>query len=250
MIERSDADVGDGPPVTLAAGTLTVYRAGVFRPDRFRAGTPVTVGGRQGFAATLPREVVVGGKDRESRLNPTTRRYLPALAWQYADGAWATIESDHLDKHTLPAGVQRQLAQRLTAGAPARVTVPLRVTHLPDGWKLGSAGVRDLVPGDTSVALVRYVPAATDFGALAGPLDLDAGRAAAIRISVAPVETQGPYRHPVDPPCPAGQHFCDVRIDGRYYAEVHDQSGTLSAAQLEAIAEGLEFATVTGKDTW
>ena len=41
-----------GPPITLAAGTLTVYRPGVFQADRFRAGTPVTVGGREGFSTT------------------------------------------------------------------------------------------------------------------------------------------------------------------------------------------------------
>ncbi|BCB90204.1 hypothetical protein Psuf_075170 [Phytohabitans suffuscus] len=250
-IQRSNVDVGDGPAVTLDAGTLTVYRPGAFRPDRFRSGSPVTIGGREGFAATLLRHVVTGGPDRESRLNPTTRTVdVPGLAWQYADGAWATIESDYLAEHSMPPRVLRQLAERFTPRAPAAVKVPFRVTHLPAGWTLGSAGTRGIVSGETSVALLRFVPAATGFGGLTGPLDLDSGPAASIRITVSPVETEGPYRHPVSPPCPAGQHFCDVKIDSRYYAEVHDQSGTLSGAQVRAIADGLDFATVADRETW
>jgi len=193
----------------------------------------------------------MGGPSLESRRNPTKHTvYLPAIAWQYADGGWATVESDHLGDKTMPAETLRQIAERFTSGVRVPAAVPFRVTHLPDGWTLGSAGARGLVTGDTSVALVRYVPATTDFGSLTGPLDLDAGRTAAIRVTVAPVETEGPYAHPVTPPCPAGQHFCDVRISDRYYAEVHDQSGTLSAAQIKAIADGLEFAKVADKGTW
>lgn len=250
-ITQSNVDVGDGPPVALSAGTLTVYRPGAFRPDTFlRDGKPVTVRGREGRAAVIAKRVLMAGPERSSRLNPTERVVdVPALAWQYAGGAWATIEASYLAERTMTAGVQRQLAERFTTRVPLAAKVPVRVTHLPDGWRLGSAGAGSLVAGDTSVALLRFVPAATDFGGLTGPLDLDANPAA-IRITVAPVETEGPYPHPFDPPCPAGQHFCDVKIDARYYAEVHDQSGTLSDAQVRAVADGLRFATVADKGSW
>jgi len=245
-LKRSNVDVGDGPPITLSAGMLTVYRPGVFQPEGYRSGTPVTVAGREGFATTVQRKVLTGGPSLESREHPVPKWFeVPALAWQYADGAWATIESDYLAANTIPAEAQRQLAERFSTRNPAPATAPFRVIHVPDGWKLGSAGPGGLVPGDTSVATVRYVPEATAFGALTGPVEVDA-----ILITVSPVETEGPYPHPFDPPCPAGQHFCDVKIDGRYYAEVQDESGTLSAAQVKAIADGLTFAPVAEKGAW
>ncbi|WP_345073950.1 hypothetical protein [Phytohabitans flavus] len=249
LLQRSNVDVGEGPDVTLDAGTLTVYRQGAFSPDKFRAGTAVTIGGREGFATTLPQKVQVGGPDLESRKDPVTKTFdVPAIAWQYADGAWATIEADYLAQHTVPADVLRQLAERFATREPASVKLPVKVTHVPDGWKLASAGTRGLVSGDAPMALLLYVPANTT--ALAGQRELNLPDAPAIRISVNPVDTEGPYRHPFNPPCPEGKYFCDVKIDGRYYAEVYDQSGTLSADQIKAIADGLRFATIADKGTW
>lgn len=251
LVRRSNLDVGGGPPITVDAGELTVYRAGAFVPGRFTGGTKVEVKGREGWAATLPVTILVGGPDKESRTNPTSQTVeVPALAWQYAAGAWATIVAASPGERGVPAENQRQLAERFTTTAGTAVTLPFRLTNLPAGWTLGSAGPGSLVAGTGEIALAYYVPSTTGFAGSDAPLDLNSNKTPAIRVSVQPVETEGPFPHPVSPPCPSGEHFCDVRVGDRFYAEVHDQSGSLSEAELRAIADGLRFADPTNPGTW
>ncbi|WP_422771077.1 hypothetical protein ACN28C_31275 [Plantactinospora sp. WMMC1484] len=251
-IERSNLDVGDGPAITVHAGTLTVYRPGVFRPERFSSGSRVVVQGREGYATTLGVQMRFGdaGTDADGRRTLRTETVqLPALAWQYADGAWATIESDNIGERGVPAQIQQQLAERFAVGQPTQARLPYRASYLPAGWQLVSAG-RSLVPGDTAVALAQYARQAPDFGSLTTRVDLDDPETPYLRVSVAPVETEGPYAHPVTPPCSTEGHFCDVKIDSRYYAEVQDQSGTLSTDEIKKIAEGLEFADPAEPSGW
>ncbi|MFE9191958.1 hypothetical protein ACFYL6_20340 [Micromonospora sp. NPDC007208] len=248
-IQRTALDVGGGQPTNAVAGTLTVYRPGVFRPDRFRSGTPISVGGREGLETTLERVLMVEAIDRDKQKVSSRPEQMPALAWQYAPGAWATIESEGLGERGVSAQLQRQFAEKFTTTAGETVAkLPYQVTKLRAGWRLGSVTTGSSIPGDSSVSTAQYVPVETSFDSLTSPIDFE--KVPSIRVSVAPNETSGPLRHPTATPCPVGYHSCDLRIDDSYYVEVLDRSETLSSAEILAIAEGLRFATVADPTTW
>ncbi|WP_433113757.1 hypothetical protein [Micromonospora sp. CA-246542] len=249
VIRRSNIDVGDGQRITVDAGALTVYQPGVFQPDRYRAGTTVRIGGRDGYETTLAATIHVGGPDIESHTNPKAMTvHLPALAWQYTDGAWATLESSDNEDRGVPAEILRQLAERFTTSGPAPVTLPFRLTYLPNGWQLAAAGRgRALLEGEV-VAESWYAKKDVAFDSLTEPIDLETGKVPAIWVTVEPNGTEGPYRHPLDPPC--GRQSCDIKIDSKYYAQVFDPSGTLSAAEIRRIADGVQFAALANPGTW
>jgi hypothetical protein len=227
-------------------GTLTVYARGVFRTDRFAAGTGIQVDGRPGYAVRLDR-VLTFGAARARGATTSTVVKLPAIAWQYADDAWATLTSDDPDTRGLPADALRRLADAFTLSKARPATTAFRIKTMPPGWELAAVG-RSLVGGDTAVSAATWVRSGTRFDALTEPLDLT--RTPSIVVRVSPVETEGPYAHPVSPACLTGQHFCDVPIDGRFYAEVYDASGTVPGDEIAKIAQSLEFAVPARPDSW
>jgi hypothetical protein len=252
MIYQDNVFVGDGPPIADHLGTLTVFGTGVFRPDRFSTGTPLTVGGRPGFQAELPRQVQLGvATGPDSREVVTRTIQAPAVAWQYADNAWAVIEAHGIGQRSLPVTAIRQLADAFRTTAPKPVTMPYEITYVPAGWRVVAAGSHNLVPGDEAISRVVLVRTDTSFDSLTAPLNFEDGTTPTVQIMVAPVGTEGPYPHPVTPACPEGQFFCDLPIgDSGYYVEVHDQSSTLSGVEIRKIADGLVFATVDQPNTW
>ncbi|MEV4630004.1 hypothetical protein AB0J90_27440 [Micromonospora sp. NPDC049523] len=251
MIFQDNVYVGDGPPIEDHLGTLTVYRPGVFRPDLFRAGTPVTVSGRPGFQTELPRKIRVGSGDPNSREVITKPISAPALAWQYGDDAWAVIEAHGIGQRSLPVTAIRQLADAFRTTAPAPVRMPYEITYVPAGWRVAAAGSHNLILGDDAISRVVLVRTDTSFDALTAPLNFEDGTTPTVQIMVAKSGGEGPYPHPVTPACPQGQFFCDLPIgDSGYYVEVHDQSSTLSGADIRKIADGLVFATVSKPNTW
>ncbi|GIF52810.1 hypothetical protein DFJ67_1156 [Asanoa ferruginea] len=246
VIKRANVDLGGGSRTTLDAGTLTVYAPGVFRPDRYDDGTAIVVGGRPGYATTLDRRFIVGEPGSNRRSTRTEVLPLPAVAWQYATGSWATLESEDVGARGVPADALRQLAEAFApAASPRPATTAFRARYVPAGWTLASAGSA-LVTGDDDLSTAHWVRGGARFDSLAEPVDLEGS----LVVRVAPVQTEGPHAHPVTPPCPAGQHICDVRINDHYYAQVHDSSGTLPTAELRAIADGLEFATIDRPESW
>ncbi|WP_326556196.1 hypothetical protein [Micromonospora sp. NBC_01796] len=251
MIFQDNVYVGDGPPIEDHLGTMTVYRPGVFRPDLFRAGTPITVGGRPGFQTELPRKIRVGSGDPNSREVITKPISAPAVAWQYGDDAWAVIEAHGIGQRSLPVTAIRQLADAFRTAAPAPVRTPYEITYVPAGWQLVAAGSHNLILGDDAISRVVLVRTGTSFDALTAPLNFEDGTTPTVQIMVARSGTEGPYPHPVTPACPEGQFFCDLPIGtSGYYVEVHDQSSTLSGTEIRKIADGLVFATVDQPNTW
>jgi hypothetical protein len=237
----------DNSESSLDAGSLTVYQPGVFKPDLFTGGTKVTVQGRPGWQATLSKTLLV-----TSRTNPTPTpetRTVPALAWQYTDGAWAVITSEVDDaRYGIPAAEQLKLAAAFTTGTPVTATAPYRMTYIPSGYVLVAAGSHSLIDGDTAISELVLARAGLPFASLTGPVDLSS----AVLVSVSPNETGGPYTHPfLNDKCPAGKYFCDLPVPGtRYYVEVYDPSSTLPSTELLKIAQGLVFDNVTAPDTW
>jgi hypothetical protein len=122
-----------------AVGSLEVYRPGAFDPHVFQAGTPLTPGYLHVDTVTVRYD--------DGRLLATINK--TALAWPYADDAWAVLRSaaagpaDGLSAPTL-----QQLASHLTLGAPAPVRLPFHLGYTPPGLVPSAADLsRDTTPG-------------------------------------------------------------------------------------------------------
>jgi hypothetical protein len=106
--------------------TLAVFRPGVFNPSRYQAGRKIQVGGVTGLAISNAFTVgegrtVIGPSGTASRSSTTRTVQRPAIAWQYADNAWATLVAH-------PRLPDKQTAESLFALAaglrPAAVSTP------------------------------------------------------------------------------------------------------------------------------
>jgi hypothetical protein len=119
---------------TRWAGSVEVYRAGAFDPTVFRAGTPVVVGATPGFlhVDTTTLRYGAAGNQKIAVLKK------PAVAWQYADNAWAVVRSS-LDGQ-LKTGMLVSLASHLALGPAAVVKLPFRVGYVPPGLSVAGAG--------------------------------------------------------------------------------------------------------------
>ncbi|MEV7629910.1 serine/threonine-protein kinase [Actinoplanes sp. NPDC089786] len=113
--------LGDEP-----AGTLTVYRPGAFDPAGLDGTERVTVGGRPArWDETYP-----------TTPNNTDRM----LAWQYADNAWATIQTV---RDGQPSFDQlRSLAGGLRTGGSVVARLPFRLTYVPKGYQAVEVGTQ------------------------------------------------------------------------------------------------------------
>jgi hypothetical protein len=236
---------GSGRVVASApsfSALVTVYRPGVFEPSRYAGGEPVRVNGRPGF-------FVSGAKYHAGGDQPGST----ALAWQYADNAWAVASSVTLVQYT--RAELTQIAAGL-AGAPAGpATVALKLRWAPAGYVLTSVGATDDYPSGapymvSSLRLIRTRPAYT---ALTEPVDASATGSPTVRIALYPVEfTDDTHRRPGSAAyCnPGNADLCfRMTADGQYLAEVYS-SGGLSQADLRRILDEAQFADPARPSTW
>jgi hypothetical protein len=160
-------------PISRAArvvGSVEVYRPGVFDPRFFLTGTPVAVAGRSGFLLVDTADVRYG----DSRLGKINKS---AVAWPYADNAWAIVRSSADSPVAgLTAGSVQQVASRFALGPPAPVRLPFRVGYVPPGFSVLSAGRINLAfANDKTLGRLGEVTLAAgrSFNGLTGPLPLD-----------------------------------------------------------------------------
>lgn len=127
------------------AGILTVYRPGVFKPDKFSSGTPVRVHDLPGLQTEFDKQVfdmrVVENAKVQDRKQFSSRTVkVAALAWQYADGAWATLLATPVLNTADPARDLLALADKLTPAEPTVAPVPYRFGTVPAGYQLVGIG--------------------------------------------------------------------------------------------------------------
>jgi hypothetical protein len=218
-------------------GLLTVFRPGAFDPSAYESGTPVQVGGHDAyarvFAAMLPLDSpnVIDGRVVTGR-----QAELPAVAWQWASGAWATVVARQDGPPGMTAGDVRTVATRVepaTTGSAA--TLPYKIGFLPAGWTLAAAGRHQVTAaGDDGEISRAYLLRDPTFTGLTGRPTLSQG----ILITVHTGTVSGSEHH-------------EVTIPGSdYHVEVADESNTLGASTVERIAHSLTFADPARPASW
>ncbi|MER7004954.1 hypothetical protein ABT297_18175 [Dactylosporangium sp. NPDC000555] len=145
---------------SFAAGVVVVYRAGAFDPSAFAGGEPVPVGRRPG--RYLPSLRLMAGLPDG-----------PALAWQYADDAWAVVASTEQGR-PMARDELAFVAAALRSGEPDAARLAFRLGHVPAGFTPQAAGTADgsltrSIPGESYVSLVK---GAATYTSLAGPVSV------------------------------------------------------------------------------
>ena len=238
-------------------GILTVYRPGVFRPARFQAGTAVQVHGRPGLLAEFDAtvyDVSPAGKGKLNRPGTTTHHTVkaPALAWQYADGAWATIVTNPQYRTADPTGDLLALAGGLAPGEVRAARVPYRFGAVPAGYHLIGVGSFDPTGAVDDISEAYFSKAAVPVTGLTDRVDMEtvADSAGGLKIIVAetaPAAPSDPYPHP-NPNHPCQPGFCDRAINAGYFAETLLGSGSTSL--LRGITDSLVFDDPAAPSTW
>jgi hypothetical protein len=221
---------------------LTVYRPGAFQPTRFNGTESVRVNGRPGLYAA-------GVHYQPGDTSPSKG----ALAWQYADGAWATVASVTPDGYSKAEFLQ--IASGLGGGAATTPTVPVKLAWTPPGYTLTSVGATDDFPngGPYMVSSVRLIKTRPAYTGLTATVDASAAGSPTFRVGVFPVSfTDSTHQRPgAAAYCNSGNANLCYRMtpDGKYLIELNS-SGGISTADLRRVLDEATLADPGKPATW
>jgi hypothetical protein len=228
-------------PITrdqVVVGSVEVYRPGVFDPRVFRTGTPLTVGSTPGFlyVATTTIKYGSGGNQRLAEIKRA------AVAWPYADDAWAVVRSAADGPDDGPsAETLQQLASHFTLGPPAPVRLPFQLGYVPPGLSLQAAGragldaARDTTLGrlgEATLASPRPLTGLTGTAAPAGVTIVEQRQAAGTPRGGTTCDSNGCYRGL------PGTHLY-IGVTGRF-----------PTTELRQIIDGVTTANPSDEKTW
>ena len=253
-----DSKAADGKVTTQYVGTLTVYQPKIFDPARFRAGTKLTVQGREAFKIELHQQVLGGWNDdryviKERGAGDPT---VAALAWQYAPDTWATLigeGSSATAAFTTADEVKVAEGFTVAAGDPVRAKVPFRIGYLPDGFTLQSISGQSLTAEQRGMVTFAYAkPQPSNTPVAVNPSDVIHGSTVtSVVISILWVDNPPPDAVKRTSRCNPGQHFCVTKLPGgEFYFVVEDPSKTLPDEELMKVADALTFAVIKDPGTW
>jgi hypothetical protein len=240
LYDASGAIVASTP---ATSAMLTIYRPGVFNPARFARGEPVKVRGRPGyFGADVPYHASEGPRPR------------PALAWRYADDAWAVVSN--LTPTVYSRSDLIRVAEGLAMDGEYPATVAFKASWLPPDYRLTSAGSTDDYPqgGSYMVSSVRLITALPSYRGLTEPVNAEKSGQSTVRIAIYPLSwTDASHRRPGTSTayCNAGNASLCYRMtpDGKYLAEAVG-SGGQKPVDLKKILDGLAFASIEDPSSW
>ncbi|MFF5235052.1 hypothetical protein [Dactylosporangium sp. NPDC000521] len=218
---------------------LTVYRAGAYDPSKLTGTRPVTIAGRPGLEAGVPY------------LGWAVRR---TLAWQYNTDAWAVIQASSDDAAYPSAKDLRDLAAGLRGQASVPVKVPVKLSHVPAGYRLQEAsahamtglnGIATAREGDYA-GLLFSNPALPTTG-LTAPFGGEDGDDPAGSFVVYVVPAANSNQQP-SPGVTCGNGFCNKWVDG---VDIQVSSGgRLTDAEMRKVLDGATLADVKNERTW
>ncbi|MDG4825430.1 hypothetical protein O7635_26585 [Asanoa sp. WMMD1127] len=220
---------------------LTVYRPGAYDPDKLPGARPVTVGERPGRETDVPE----GGR-------------LHTLAWEYADGAWAVIDSYSSEPGNPSAAEFRALAAGLRGTTPRPAKVPVTLGYVPAGYQLdevaqhamtGLNGIAAARDGDYG-GLLYSRPAQPTTGLsepYGGVEGADPPNSFVVYVVPSTNANQRPSRQ-----ISCGAGFCNRwSPDGKVNVQVASRgAGGLSTEEIRKVLDGITLADVTDDSTW
>jgi hypothetical protein len=249
-------DSSDPTATPQVVGRITVFRPGAFDPTGFASGTPVTVNGRPGFQLLAQPFWLGASPDPNQQIHligpggtEVTSAPVDLTAWQYADGAWATIEGEPALKQQPPLTAAQQLttAERfaLTADRPRVAKTVAKAGYLPEGLALLAVDE----DGMLTAAYGRPNPAGTMFRT--GDHGVDRVPGVSLEISLLVVDNPPPDAKPMHGRCREGLFFCTGTLPGgRYDVVVEDPSHTRTDAELLQVLDHLQLADPDNPLSW
>lgn len=224
---------------------LIVYRPGAYKPNGTRN---ATVAGRPAIEQALPNN---GGMHHR------------LLAWQYIDGAWATLDSYSSEAANPSAKDLRAVAVALKPAPPTAARLPFTMRYVP-------AGFRPVVVGSHVMAGLDGIAAAGegDFGGVVfarpapSPTGLTmpwnetggAGIPGSFEIFIVPNSNSNQalkpgQQPPAQPRC--GHGICNAwSADGAVDIQIAREGNAISDAEMTKVLNGITLATVSNDATW
>jgi hypothetical protein len=238
--------LGNGSKRPLEVATITVYDKGVYDTATFggAGNADLTIGDQ--YPATVDGRPATGQDwTFTSPLDASKKTTKAALAWQYADGAWATLMPNY-GGPDLPRDQAARIAAGLTTAAGHELKVPYRPKFLPDGWQ--AVAVSQVEPATSELISEVFLhkgpvpdPATRVDEVLPGHVQITVTKG--LQPGKADfTDTEGIH-------CTAGRGSCAI-IHGDYRIDLHAYGAGLSDTQLKQIAEGLQLHDLADQSTW
>ncbi|GIJ49059.1 hypothetical protein Val02_59450 [Virgisporangium aliadipatigenens] len=223
----------------FAVGTVTVYRPGAFDPKEYAGGTAVTVRTRPGLI--VDRETSVNAAPARAGEKPGAPKseLFPSLAWQYADGAWATIVVNETFGHEAPREDLVAIAAGVAPSASTPVKVPFSLGYKPAGWTLADAGLGGAGAFQETLGELRFLGAPTQ--------DPEGGVRLTVYEGIAKYNSAG-KQTTCDGARPS---ICDRDLGNGWFVEIVDGYGTMSETELRRVVDGVvPAASFTDRAGW
>jgi hypothetical protein len=184
------------------------------------------------------------------------------LAWQYADNAWATLDSFG-DPDTPSAQDLRDLAAGLRPAQPAAARIPFRMSYVPAGFRpvvvgshvmAGLDGIAGVDEGDFGGAIfAKPAPRATG---LTEPWNETGGTGipGSFEIFIVPNANSNQAlkpgeARPAQPRCI--KRLCNAwSADGKVNIQVASEGDSLPEVEMIKVLNGITLADLTNDSTW
>jgi len=258
-----DYQDANGQAATAFVGFLTVYRPGVVPPAGYTSGTPVTVNGQPGFVQERSQDHITYFNGFSPSSQPAFMANI--LAWQYAEGGWAVINSiieQPTDSvHRMAAADEQAIAEAFTLGTASPARIPFQAAYLPAGYEVVSIQGRSFGAEDVGMITVVFAPSSAAGTDKVRHFTDDGADGPAVVISIVYVASRPPDAPPPGSlPNPHCGHldtdtdlYCSWDVPGTnraYGAVMHDPANTMSQAELIQIGDSLTFDDLEQPDTW
>jgi hypothetical protein len=247
--DRPSKDDGSSKTTPPAQQTLyaylTLYRPGAFDPSKLQDSHRTTIDGYPAVEAGTP-----AGALEETHL---------ILAWEYADNAWASVDSFSNSGTDPSLDSMAALVKGLKPAKQMPVTVPFRMSYVPAGYSLvetgthatsGLNGIASAREGDYGGAIfAKPAPAASGLTEPFGGVDGD-DVPGSFEIFVQPSDNSNerPPSHGTGPMCENG--FCNVWTSDHKTEIQINSAGRLSNSEMTKILNGIHLADVKDDSTW
>jgi hypothetical protein len=224
-----------------AGATITVYRPGVYDPGSFTFGEdttlkigpqyPAKVGDRPALAVDMTYT------EPDNRSNKFVRT---ALAWQYQDGAWATLIPNYSHGDFPRADAVQIAAGLITTAKKNELKVPYKLGYLPKGWQaVGVSQTPAATSSEMSTVFLHQGPLPNS------ATNLDVSAPWTVSIGVSKGKSKDPLVEGLN--CFGGRHECWI-LHGEYLIGV--SSWDIPDATVKKIAEGLQLKNLADQSTW